>query len=160
MGHEAWTKEREALLKTLWAAGEAAPAIAAKLGGVTRSGVLGKIFRLRLRAPETEKTSRVAASAESGRIARRKGNRIAAPAPAKSGRKGRTLLELTNACCRWPYRRPGGERYFFCGAPEADLEAGVPYCPKHMKRAYLVPPPRKEPGRAFSALRPKATRAA
>ena len=44
-----WTVERVALLTKLWAAGETANAIAAQLGdGMTRSAVLGKIFRLRL----------------------------------------------------------------------------------------------------------------
>jgi hypothetical protein len=55
--------------------------------------------------------------------------------------RGKSLFDLTNNCCRWPYRRPGAERYFFCGDPSADLEAGRPYCPEHMRRAYLVQPP-------------------
>jgi GcrA cell cycle regulator len=162
MGYEPWTTERETLLKILWASGETAPAIAQKLGGVSRSAVLGKIFRLRLGPPRDEGKPRTGSPAESARLARRHKSSVAAAEPPakKADRRGKTLFELTNTCCRWPYRRPGAERYFFCGAPEADLEAGVPYCPKHMKRAYLVPPPRKEPNRAFSALRPKTTRAA
>jgi GcrA cell cycle regulator len=48
MRGEAWNEEQVDLLKKLWAAGESAQAIAAKLGDMSRSAVLGKIFRLRL----------------------------------------------------------------------------------------------------------------
>jgi hypothetical protein len=51
-------------------------------------------------------------------------------------RQYKSLLELTNITCRWPHGRPGTDRFFFCGAPEADLERGIPYCARHMQRAY------------------------
>jgi hypothetical protein len=47
---------------------------------------------------------------------------------------------LTNACCRWPYGELGRGRFFFCGEVGADLARGIPYCPRHMQRAYIVPP--------------------
>lgn len=142
MRGEAWSEEQIDLLKKLWAAGEPAQAIAAKLGDMSRSAVLGKVFRLRLK-PVTagqRKAAQATRPRSSGTVARRRG--IEPEPPAKKDRKGKTLFELNNRCCRWPYRRPGAEHYFFCGIEEADLEAGVPYCPRHMKRAYLVPPPR------------------
>jgi hypothetical protein len=40
-----WTEQKLALLKTLWAEGKTASAIAESLGGVSRSAVLGKVFR-------------------------------------------------------------------------------------------------------------------
>ena len=43
-----WTAERIELLQKLWAEGETAASIAARLGGISRSAVLGKVFRLRL----------------------------------------------------------------------------------------------------------------
>ena len=43
-----WTKERIATLERLWAHGKSAGTIAKALGGISRSAVLGKIFRLRL----------------------------------------------------------------------------------------------------------------
>jgi GcrA cell cycle regulator len=55
---------------------------------------------------------------------------------AQSAKRGKTLLELTNNTCRWPHGRPGTEKFHFCGAPEADLERGIPYCARHMRRAY------------------------
>jgi GcrA cell cycle regulator len=143
MRGEAWSEDQIDLLKKLWAAGESAQAIAAKLGDMSRSAVLGKVFRLRLKpvANGQPKAARIAKPRSGETMARRRGIEPEPP-PAKKNRKGKTLFELNNRCCRWPYRRPGAEHYFFCGAEEADLEAGVPYCARHMKRAYLVPPPR------------------
>jgi GcrA cell cycle regulator len=43
-----WTRERIALLKRLWTDGKTATAIAAQLH-MSKSAVLGKVFRLRLR---------------------------------------------------------------------------------------------------------------
>jgi GcrA cell cycle regulator len=132
-----WTDDDIELLKRLWAEGQTAEAIATRLGGQSRSAVLGKVFRLRLApAPKTK------AAAKPAPIARRRGGSAPVPAPKKKlAPRGKSLFDLTNNCCRWPYRRPGAERYFFCGDPSADLEAGRPYCPEHMRRAYLVQPP-------------------
>jgi GcrA cell cycle regulator len=137
-----WLDEDIALLKRLWAQGETAARIAEKLGGLSRSAVLGKIFRLRLGPGAGKAPGRAGATAPKQRDqpARRRSDNHA-PAPAAKGRYGKTLFDLTNRCCRWPFKRPGGDKYFFCGVEEADLENGVPYCARHMKRAYLVPPP-------------------
>lgn len=43
-----WTDERVEMLKKLWAEGLSASQIAAKLGGVTRNAVIGKVHRLKL----------------------------------------------------------------------------------------------------------------
>ena len=43
-----WTDERVELLKKLWADGLSASQIAAKLGGVSRNAVIGKVHRLKL----------------------------------------------------------------------------------------------------------------
>jgi GcrA cell cycle regulator len=113
----------------LWSAGKTADAIGADLGGISRSAVLGKIFRLRLV---------VADEAPPDTPARRRAGKAKPiqPQPAKH----KSLLELTNECCRWQHGELGGRRFFFCGVPEADLARGIPYCPRHMKRAYLIPP--------------------
>lgn len=142
-----WRDDEIALLKRLWAQGETAASIAEKLGGISRSAVLGKIFRLRLgsgakKEPGKEQGRPAAKASQRQQPARRRGE-VAVPAPAK-GRYSKTLFDLTNRCCRWPFKRPGTDRYFFCGVEEADLENGIPYCARHMKRAYLVPPPLRE----------------
>lgn len=117
-----WSDQRIADLKRLWAEGKSASAIAKALGGISRSAVLGKIFRLRL-GPGGE-------SASAG----------TAKKPL-SVSLHKSLFELTNESCRWPHGRPGAANFFFCGAPGADLENGRPYCAHHMQRAYLIPPP-------------------
>jgi GcrA cell cycle regulator len=43
--NSAWTPERLDLAKTLWVAGNSAAQIAKELGGVSRSAVLGKLYR-------------------------------------------------------------------------------------------------------------------
>jgi GcrA cell cycle regulator len=141
-----WRDDEIALLKRLWAQGETAARIAEQLGGISRSAVLGKIFRLRLgsgakKDPGKAPSKMTAKGSERQRPARRRG---VVPPPAAKGRYSKTLFDLTNRCCRWPFKRPGTDKYFFCGVEEADLENGIPYCARHMKRAYLVPPPLRE----------------
>ena len=159
-----WTKERIATLKRLWAQGKSASAIAKTLGGVSRAAVLGKIFRLRLGVAEKpeKKTGEKAKAAGRKRDrtaprdqpARRRGAapEIAVKAPRPTGRK--SLLELTNKCCRWPHGQPGTKNFFFCGAPGADLENGLPYCPQHMRRAYVVLPESAGATRRATSLTP------
>lgn len=146
MRRQSWTIERLELLRKMWAEGETAAAIGARLGGLSRSAVLGKVFRLRLRAGEAavaaERQQKNAANDRPGRAeapARRRrggGRNKHSPSAPSAGRRRKTLLELTNNSCRWPYGRPGSGKFFFCGAPEADLACGIPYCPRHMRRAY------------------------
>lgn len=154
MRTETWLDEDIALLQRLWADGETATVIARKLGGISRSAVLGKVFRLRLGAAGSGKTKDKATTAKTARMDKSLQRRRGAepePAPAAKERRARTLHELTNRCCRWPYKRPGTEKYFFCGVEEADLAAGIPYCARHMKRAYLIPPLAATPLRALKA---------
>jgi GcrA cell cycle regulator len=133
-----WTRERIALLKSLWTDGKTATAIAARLG-MSKSAVLGKVFRLRLRPAANATTA--AARSNTKILGRRHKSRLpikhrakpAAPAMAS----GKTLFELTNGSCRWPHGQPGTKAFHFCGAPGADLEGGRPYCDQHARRAYV-----------------------
>jgi GcrA cell cycle regulator len=154
MRADSWSDERIEVLKRLWAEGKAASAIAKKLGGISRSAVLGKIFRLRLGAGDSgeppaakakQKTNTRARKSQRGvrKIgpARRRGD-VETKTAAKPARVStyKSLLELTNGCCRWPHGRPGAKNFFFCGATGADVENGMPYCAPHMRRAYVVAP--------------------
>lgn len=133
-----WTRERIALLKKLWAEGETATAIAMRLR-MSKSAVLGKVFRLRL--PSAAKATAAAARRDAATVGRRRRGRLPAKprvkpaAPAMTS--GKTLFELTNDSCRWPHGQPGTKTFHFCGAPEADLEGGRPYCERHARRAYV-----------------------
>lgn len=139
MRGEPWTDDRVATLRRLWAAGETAAAIAVRLGGISRSAVMGKVFRLRLppatafgARPADDRSEQFPTPARRRRIKRARQPHNAAPILARH----KSLLELTNETCRWPHGRPGTERFFFCGAAGANLERGRPYCPRHMRRAY------------------------
>jgi GcrA cell cycle regulator len=127
MRSEMWTAERLELLRSLWAEGQTAAAIADRLGSnISRSAVLGKIFRLRLkRAAKPQMLE----SQEHAPARRR------AP-PGRYKPRGKTLMELTNTSCRWPIGNPGAPNFHFCGAPGADLERGIAYCARHTRRAY------------------------
>jgi GcrA cell cycle regulator len=137
-----WTRERIALLKRLWTDGETATAIAARLR-MSRSGVLGKVFRLRLR-PAANATA-AAARSNTAVLRRRHKSRPpikhrakpTAPVAPAAMASGKTLFELTNDSCRWPHGQPGTKAFHFCGAPGADLEGGRPYCERHARRAYV-----------------------
>jgi GcrA cell cycle regulator len=145
-----WTRERIALLKRLWTDGKTATAIAAQLR-MSKSAVLGKVFRLRLRP--AAKAAAAVAVARSGKAIlgqRRKGRPPAAPVPATAS--GKTLFELTNDSCRWPHGQPGTKTFHFCGAPGADLEGGRPYCERHARRAYVGH--RKTPAARAGAAEP------
>jgi GcrA cell cycle regulator len=127
-----WTAERVSLLKQLWASGATAKAIGAQLGGLSRSAVLGKIYRLRRAEP---------ASAPKPRPTRRR-SKQSEVLPAAPSCEPKRLLDLTNNSCRWPIAGPARRAIFFCGAPEADLAGGMPYCAYHARRAYVIPPKR------------------
>jgi GcrA cell cycle regulator len=136
MARRLWTQARIAELKQLWSAGQTATAIGAALGGITRAAVLGKVFRLRLRVQDRKRVP----LAPDAPPARRRAGRSPPPKPVAAKSRRKTLLELTNECCRWPYGELGGKRFFFCGEAGADVARGIPYCPRHLARAYIVPP--------------------
>jgi GcrA cell cycle regulator len=107
MPNAAWTAEDITLLKRLWAEGETAAAIAARLGGISRSAVLGKVYRLRLgagggvsaaTAPKKVATDEAGASLARRRKGGKRKQQLQVPPIAS--RRGKTLLELTNDTCR------------------------------------------------------------
>jgi GcrA cell cycle regulator len=131
-----WTAKRVRLLEHLWANGASASAIAAQLGGLSRSAVLGKIYRLRRRATDPAVALKPRPRADQLPQA----DKAPQPASPASQPRGKGLLELTNNCCRWPIGRRGRSEIFFCGVPEADLARGMPYCLRHARRGYVIPP--------------------
>ena len=148
---ETWTDDRIASLKQMWAEGASAAAIAERLGGLSRSAVLGKIHRLRPSLAKEPSVAKKTSVAKKKRAAaktlhkptapeQRGPTRRVAPSPQpqtnESRQRGKSLLELTNDTCRWPHGEPGTRGFFFCGEPGADLEGGKPYCVHHARRAY------------------------
>src|SRR5581483_3607887 len=100
-----WTEDDVALLKKLWAQGATAEAIGRQLGGISRSAVLGKVFRLRLPAAPNGNKAAAAAAKKATAPARRRGLPEPAHHEAAAEPRPKSLFDLTNHCCRWPYRR-------------------------------------------------------
>jgi GcrA cell cycle regulator len=153
-----WTDERVEQLKRLWAEGLSASQIAGELGGITRNAVIGKVHRLglsgRAKAPSSAAPRQRKARPPSHvlRMARpaMRGNTALAhhalqvyeldvepeQAPVENvvpiGQRC-SLLELSDAKCRWPIGDPGSSEFYFCGGkPTGEL----PYCAYHARIAY------------------------
>jgi len=157
-----WTDERVELLKKLWADGLSASQIAAELGGITRNAVIGKVHRLglsgRAKSPSSSapRPRKPRSPSHMMRVSRPsiRGNTALAhaydyepepePEPIENiipiGQR-RTLLELTEATCRWPIGDPGSPDFFFCGG---NVTTGLPYCAYHSRVAYQPPNARRD----------------
>jgi GcrA cell cycle regulator len=165
-----WTDERVELLKKLWIEGLSASQIAAELGGITRNAVIGKVHRLglsgRARSPSSAapRPRKPRVATHTMRVAARpaiRGNTALArlqafdidfePEPAAvenvvpMGQRC-TLLDLSEAKCRWPVGDPGANDFFFCGGKTAE---NVPYCAYHSRIAYQPVGDRRRDRRAM-----------
>jgi GcrA cell cycle regulator len=149
-----WTEERVALLRKLWTEEFSASRIAAELGGVSRSAVIGKMHRLGLcgrgkptwsakrqskaRLPRSERqVCRAASIGNTALKVRAEMLEEAQPQPFESivvpiARK-LTIEKLTEHTCKWPIGDPGHQEFHFCG--HDSLEA-MPYCRYHARLAY------------------------
>lgn len=146
----AWTSERVARLRKLYKEGNSAAQIARAFGDVSRSAVIGKLFRLGLTchsgakrkvlaAPHKRAQGKAKPSRPSGRVARRD-NGHAKPRPVLRDVKLApdavvpgphiALMEAGRNQCRWPVSG-SGVALLVCGA-----SANGPYCAQHAKRAY------------------------
>ncbi len=160
-----WTDERVELLKKLWADGLSASQIAGELGGITRNAVIGKVHRLGLSGRAKSPSS----SAPRPRKARPASHMVRVSRPAVRGNTAlaydyeaeaepelieavipleqrRTLVQLTDATCRWPVGDPGSTDFFFCGGQTK--EDGV-YCTHHSRVAYQPAADRRRDRRPF-----------
>jgi GcrA cell cycle regulator len=160
-GHRSttWTSARLDHLRARWIEGASARRISWELGaGISRSAVLGKVYRLGIGdlSPrggiQVRRRSRAEGHREVGvrreltakelmqhralldRIA---GDGACLDDPGlDSGipvEQRRSLLELTHMTCRWPVGDPGRPGFFFCGAAPV---RGAPYCQLHGMRAH------------------------
>ncbi|WP_055038963.1 GcrA family cell cycle regulator [Blastochloris viridis] len=153
-----WNEERIELLKKLWADGLSASQIAAELGGITRNAVIGKVHRLGLSGraktpsaavPRSRKQRTQTPPRQGGFV---HGNVVLAPRVAPEempevepecavepvenvvpiGQRC-TILDLTEATCRWPLGEPGRADFSYCGGRATP---GLPYCSFHARIAY------------------------
>jgi GcrA cell cycle regulator len=58
----------------------------------------------------------------------------------------KTLLQLSDATCRWPVGDPGSTDFFFCGG---NSNEGSPYCSYHSRVAYQPASDRRRDKRPF-----------
>lgn len=156
----AWNDERVELLKKLWSEGLSASQIAARLGGVTRNAVIGKVHRLGLSGRAT--TSRMkshrprprATAAAAKRMGKARYSNVGNPAlralyqpeaepftPAVEElviplAERKSIQTLTECNCRWPIGDPQLADFHFCGKNKVP---GLPYCEFHARRAFQPP---------------------
>nr|WP_315052710.1 GcrA family cell cycle regulator [uncultured Brevundimonas sp.] len=142
MTASAWTTDRVNRLKTLWHEGRTAEQIAAELqSGITRSAVLGKVYRMGLsvdrpkrpgvRKPPVEERGKAAPGPSPRTGEERTVSSSAFDLP--SG--GLSILTIGPSQCRWPYGDPRSG-VSFCGRPVA---RGA-FCAGHAEVGYRAPP--------------------
>ena len=148
----AWTEERVAELKKLWAEGHSASQIANRLGGVTRNAVIGKVHRLGLsgRATPSRPVKRPPRLARPKPVQRRMGagKTVAtapiAPVPMEPSTVQLepqrlpngdlvTVVNVRDNMCKWPIGDPADPNFSFCGRKACE---GSPYCAEHAKIAF------------------------
>ncbi len=151
-----WTEERVALLRRLWTEDFSASRIAAELGGVSRSAVIGKIHRLglcgrgkptwsakRQSKPRLPRSERQACRTVGNTALKMRPEMLeealveTGPQPFESivvpiARK-LTIEKLTEHTCKWPIGDPGHREFHFCGHDSLDA---MPYCRYHARLAY------------------------
>lgn len=170
----AWTSDRIGLLKRLWTDGLSCSQIAAELGGITRSAVIGKVHRLGLAgranpslADPTKPRPKKPRPRKEGKRRRQNVTRLQAifsdhdPGYVEGAtptddlaipfEQRKQLHELTADTCRWPVGDPQKpESFFFCGAvPFVDHV----YCHAHCRVAYQ---PARKPVHAWHDGRRRA----
>ena len=108
--------------------------------GITRNAVLGKLHRMRL---ERKRPTVVKSVPPRRKYAWRKpilitpAERIIIASPLDAAavpiEQRRSILELQNAHCRFPYGNPKRAGFFYCGFSSADVLGGRPYCTAHAR---------------------------
>jgi GcrA cell cycle regulator len=141
-----WTDERIELLKAHFNAGLTCRQIADDMG-VSRNAIIGKLSRLNLTRGKSRDARNQARKDAAKERRPRASPRLqyqmlrvlyAEPEPVADlapihNEHCCSLLELSEARCRWPISTPGAADFRFCG--NTPLE-GMPYCAGHTRMAY------------------------
>lgn len=150
-----WNAERVETLKKLFADNLSSADIAAAMRASSRNVIIGKLTRLGLTDDKRpgggmRKQAKPAyqRNGHNLRRAQKVARQIAEkPEPVKisaatpPNMRRVSILDLTNDSCRYIIGEPRGE-YTYCGALEADLAGGRPYCPHHHARCFMGAPSR------------------
>ena len=140
-----WNDENVETLKKLWADGFSASQVAARIGGITRNAVIGKVHRLGLTGRGHKNNKPPKRRSDPARIPRsramRKRVRILdvlqnlPPQTEIPVTGGVALMDLESGQCRYPITpdHATSAQHRFCGCKQA---LGLPYCADHAKIAY------------------------
>ena len=135
-----WNDERIAELAKMWREGRSASQVARKLGGVSRSAVIGKVHRLGISGRSLPSRPRstggrppnVVRASPGGALRKPMAPRPPRPSPAPmvvfEVPATATILTLVEDSCRWPIGDPGEASFGFCGRPRL---GGGSYCQGH-----------------------------
>lgn len=151
-----WTEDRVELLKELWTRGASATACALRLGGITRSAVIGKVHRLGLPGRTTVQTARRSFCA-SPQYRRKPRHALKPDAERVSKTNHRAYIVqdprpdstppldpivppeqrvgiagLADNQCRWPIGDPQHADFHFCNLNKAE---GKSYCELHVRKS-------------------------
>lgn len=134
-----WTKHRVERLTTLWKEGQTADQVARALGdGVSRSAVLGKVFRMGLSAGRASTSSKVSVPTRAKTELKPAAVRLVRSKSAGQARDGltelgrATVLTVGRNQCRWPIGDPRWPAFSLCGRSSV---RGA-YCACHAQLAY------------------------
>lgn len=136
-----WTDERIEVLNKMWSKGFSASQIAARIGGCTRSAVIGKVHRLKLAGDRAQmkKPQRTVPKKKPRSDTPHFRVRTSCPNPLPNEdpyivplakRVGIEGVEQDQ--CRWPYGDPRAPVFHFCDRKKV---IGLPYCEAHARRA-------------------------
>lgn len=174
----AWTDERVDELKKLWTEGLSASQIAARLGGVTRNAVIGKVHRLGLSGRANTSHIKIIRPKRKNPGLAQKPARAGAPSFGSVAIKTHfepayepdlsvflqpraedlavppenrvTMATLTECSCRWPIGDPASADFYFCGQKKVP---GTPYCEFHARIAFQPASRNRRDGSADIARR-------
>ncbi|MDW3204595.1 MAG: GcrA family cell cycle regulator [Alphaproteobacteria bacterium] len=137
-----WTEAEDLRLRELWRTGHTAAQSAQILSDesgreITRSAVLGRLYRMGLSKPRVRT---VPAPVEDGKAedgkpddGRTEGGGSAVRRAL--GMDGRIIPPPKT--CQWPHGQPGTDGFHFCGSDQ--VVPGKPYCADHCRVAYRQP---------------------
>lgn len=140
-----WSEERETQLVEMWQSGLTGSQIAKRLGGVTRSAVIGKVHRMGLAARGTpiKRTRKLGARKSTKRkspglkFGKERTEAPVKPSPLPSEREKPArlfqLAELEDHQCRYYYGDPKQSDGGYCGCATA---TGSSYCTEHHAVVY------------------------
>ena len=137
-----WTPEKVSKLKELWGKNNTAAQIASIIGDVTRNAVIGKAHRLNLAVksiPKSKNNSLNQFSQIRNNIAQREENTRRSKFKSLLLDKNfepenpKSLEELHDKICRWPFGHPDEPNFYFCGRKSLK---NFSYCKLHVLYAF------------------------